>query len=62
MKTSGAEYLLKDVQQMTDRVMIDLFKGKIKDMKLSPSDLRGTWSEAGELLTTHFGKISRIMD
>ena len=62
MKTSGAEYLLKDVQQMTDRVMIDLFKGKIKDMKLSPSHLRGTWSEAGELLTTHFGKISRIMD
>ena len=62
MKTSGAEYLLKDVQQMTDRVMIDLFKGKIKDMKLSPSDLRGTWSEAGELLTTRFSKISRIMD
>ena len=62
MSKSDSEPRFKDVQQMTDRVMTELFKGKIKDMKLSPSHLRGTWSEAGELLTTHFGKISRIMD
>jgi hydrogenase maturation factor len=24
--------------------------------------LKGTWSEAGDFLITHFGKISRIMD
>ena len=47
---------------MSDRVMIDLFKRKINDMHLSPRQLKGTWHEAGDLLTTHFGKISRIMD
>ena len=62
MRKSEADYLPRDVQQMTDRVMIDLFKRKIKDMKRSPSHLRGTWSEAGDLLITHFGRISRVMD
>ena len=59
MRKSDAEFHLKDVRQMSDRVMIDLFKRKIHDMKRSPRHLRGT---AGDLLTTHFGKISRIMD
>ena len=62
MRKSEADFLPRDVQQMTDRVMIDLFKRKIKDMKRSPSNLRGTWSEAGDLLITHFGRISRVMD
>ena len=62
MRETDAEFHLKDVRQMTDRVMIDLFKQRINDMNRSPSHLKGTWSEAGELLISHFGKISRIMN
>ena len=60
-KATQEEYHFRDVQQMTDRVMIDLFKQKINDMKQSPSHLKGTWSEVDDLLKNHFGKISRIM-
>ena len=62
MRRSDAEFHLRDVRQMSDRVMIDLFKRKINDMNRSPGQLKGTWHEAGDLLITHFGKISRIMD
>jgi hypothetical protein len=62
MRETDAEFHLKDVRQMTDRVMINLFKQRINDMNRSPSHLKGTWSEAGELLISHFGKISRIMN
>jgi hypothetical protein len=33
MRKSDAEFHLRDVRQMSDRVMIDLFKRKIHDMK-----------------------------
>ena len=62
MRKAEEKYHLRDVQQMTDRVMIDLFKQKINDMQRSPSHLKGTWSEVDDLLKTHFGKISRIMN
>jgi hypothetical protein len=62
MGKAEEEYNVRDVQQMTDRVMIDLFKQKINDMKQSPSRLEGTWSEVDHLLQTHFGKISRVMN
>jgi hypothetical protein len=62
MRRSDAEFHLRDVRQMSDRVMIDLFKRKINDMNRSPKHLQGTWHEAGDFLITHFGKISRIMD
>ena len=62
MRKSDTEHRLRDVRQMTDRVMIDLFKRKISDLNRSPSHLKGTWSEAGDLLMSHFGKISRIMN
>jgi hypothetical protein len=62
MRKSDAAHRFTDVQQMADRVMIDLFKQKIKDLNRPPSHLQGTWSEAGDLLTAHFGKISRIMN
>ena len=62
MRKSDAEFHLRDVRQMSDRVMVDLFKQKIHEMNRAPRDLKGTWSEAGDFLTTHFGKISRIMD
>ena len=62
MKKSDAEFHLRDVRQMSDRVMIDLFKRKINDMNRSPRHLQGTWHEASDFLITHFGKISRIMD
>ena len=61
-KAAEEEYHLRDVQQMTDRVMIDLFKQKINDMRRSPGHLKGTWSEVDDLLKNHFGKISRIMN
>ena len=62
MRRGDAEFPLTDVRQMSDRVMIDLFKRKINDMNRSPRHLQGTWHEAGDFLITHFGKISRIMD
>jgi len=62
MRKAEEQYPLRDVQQMTDRVMIDLFKQKINDVKGSPSHLQGTWSEVDGLLKNHFGKISRIMN
>ena len=52
MRRSDAEFHLTDVRQMTDRVMIDLFKRKINDMNRSPRHLQGTWHEAGDLLIT----------
>ena len=62
MRKSDTEFHLKDVRQMSVRVMIDLFKRKINDMNRSPKHLTGTWSEAGDFLITHFGRISRIID
>lgn len=62
MRKAEEQYPLRDVQQMTDRVMIDLFKKQINDMNRSPSHLKGTWAEVDGLLQNHFGKISRIMN
>jgi hypothetical protein len=62
MRKNEAEFYLRDVRQMSDRVMVDLFKQKISELNQAPRDLKGTWSEAGDFLITHFGKISRIMD
>ena len=54
--------LITNVQEMTDRFMIDLYKKKIMEIKLDPRELTGTWSEASYFLEAHFGKLSRIMD
>jgi hypothetical protein len=56
-KTDG----ITDVGEMKDRMMIDLFKKKLQEARTDPTQLRGTWSEASEILKTHFGKISRTM-
>jgi hypothetical protein len=52
----------KDVRELTDRVMIDIFKKKIREAETDPKILRGTWVEAREFLQNHFGKVSRIMN
>jgi hypothetical protein len=62
MSKAEEEYDVRDVQQMTDRVMIDLFKQKINELQQSPGHLQGTWPEVDHLLKTHFGKISRVMN
>ena len=54
-------YVTKNVGEMTDRVMIDLFKKKIQEAGLNPKLLKGTWQEASDILESHFGKISRVM-
>jgi hypothetical protein len=46
---------------MKDRMMIDLFKTKLQQSQTDLSQLRGTWSEAREILKVHFGKITRTM-
>ena len=51
----------KDVNEMTDSLMIDLFKKLILEAKLDLQGLRGTWEEASEILRIHFGKLSRVM-
>jgi hypothetical protein len=50
-----------DVRELTDRVMIDIFKKKIREAETDPKRLEGTWIEAREILENHFGKVSRIM-
>lgn len=54
-------YGTMDVGEMKDRVMIDLFKAKIKEANTDLEQLRGTWSEASDILKAHFGKITRTM-
>lgn len=51
----------RDVHEMKDRLMIDVFKGKIREKKLDPNLLRGSWNEASDLLVAHFGNLSGIM-
>ena len=52
---------LVDVYEMKDRMMIDLFKTKLQESNAELSQLRGTWSEAKEILKAHFGKVTRTM-
>lgn len=52
---------LVDVYEMKDRMMIDLFKTRVEQSHSDPTQLRGTWSEAKEILKAHFGKITRTM-
>ena len=52
---------LRDVGEMTNRLLIDLFKKKIHETKLDPEQLRGSCAEACYILRNHFGKLSRIM-
>jgi hypothetical protein len=52
---------ITDVDEMKDRVMIDLFKVKIRETRADLSQLRGNWREAGDILKAHFGKITRTM-
>jgi hypothetical protein len=51
----------EDMNEMTDSLMIDVFKKKILGGKLDLRELRGSWEEASELLLVHFGKLSRVM-
>ncbi len=52
---------VRDVGEMTNRLIIDLFKMKIHETELDPERLKGSWDEACEILQSHFGKISRVM-
>jgi uncharacterized membrane-anchored protein YhcB (DUF1043 family) len=60
MKSLGKEAVM-DVGEITDRLMIDLFKQKIQERELDPEKLKGTWTEARDILRDHFGRISRVM-
>jgi hypothetical protein len=53
--------LMRDVDEMKDRLMIDVFKKNIRQRKLDPYLLEGSWIEASDLLVGHFGKLSGIM-
>ena len=52
---------ITDVGEMKDRMMIDLFKKRLKEADADVTQLRGNWSEAREILKAHFGKITRTM-
>ena len=53
---------IRDVNEMKDRLMIDVFKKKIQERELNPVLLRGSWTEARDLLVAHFGRLSGIME
>ena len=52
---------IADVGEMKDRMMIDLFKKKLRETTTDLTQLSGTWDEASGILKEHFGKISRTM-
>ena len=60
MRSLGKEAVM-DVGEITDRLMIDLFKQKIQETGADRERLKGTWAEARDILRDHFGKISRVM-
>jgi hypothetical protein len=51
----------QDVNEMTDSLMIDLFKKIILEAKLDLQELSGSWEEVSEFLRIHFGKLSWVM-
>jgi hypothetical protein len=53
---------IRDVDEMNDRLMIDIYKKRILERKLHPKVLKGSWLEARDLLVAHFGKLSGIME
>jgi hypothetical protein len=50
-----------DVHEMTESLMIYVFKTIIREAELDLEELKGTWEEASEFLQIHFGKLSRVM-
>ena len=59
METAGT---FRDVEALTKRVMINLYKKRIRETRLNPARLKGTWAEASAILAEHFGRFSRVMD
>ena len=57
----GKNDRITDVGEMKDRMMIDLFKKKLRETTTDLTQLSGTWDEASGILKEHFGKISRTM-
>ncbi|MGD9339244.1 MAG: hypothetical protein PVF76_18115 [Syntrophobacterales bacterium] len=53
---------ITNVSEMTDRLMIELYKNKIQERNLDLNLLKGTWTEASDILKAHFGRISRTME
>ena len=53
---------IRDLDEMKDRLMIDIFKEKILERKLNPVLLKGSWTEARDLLVAHFGELSGVME
>lgn len=51
----------QDVNEMTESLMVDVFKRILLEAKLDLQELKGTWEEASEFLQLHFGKLSRVM-
>jgi hypothetical protein len=51
---------IRDTRELANRFVVNLYKKKIRDGKLDPRCLKGTWSEASTLLETRFDKVSRI--
>ncbi len=52
----------RDVEALTNRFMINLYKRRIRETNLDPGRLEGTWAEASRILKEHFGRLSRVMD
>ena len=59
METAGT---FRDVEALTKRVIIDLYKKRIQETRLNPARLKDTWAEASAILEEHFGRFSRVMD
>jgi hypothetical protein len=48
-----------DMESAIDRFMINLFKKRVREDRLDPNNLKGTWSEVRAILQAQFGRVTR---
>lgn len=51
-----------DVEAAVQRLMINLYKRKIREDGRNPNTLNGNWSEVSDILRGHFGKVTRVAE
>jgi|MudIll2142460700_1097286.scaffolds.fasta_scaffold1027829_1 hypothetical protein len=51
-----------DVEAAMKRLMINLYKRKIREEGCNPHNLNGNWSEVSDILRGHFGKVTRVAE
>jgi hypothetical protein len=51
-----------NMEREMERFMVNLYKRSLREHRLDPKNLKGTWSEAGAILQARLGKVSRTAE